>query len=160
MPGTPIGREPFFSQPNMRLKANAASIQFAIKAFDVRFKKRSLDFQRKIANAQVEQLLISQFIPRKTVAASVARARPAAHSATSSAAGDSEIGLCGQKYPWKPGLAPDLMTTVIPRGREITLRVRMNRRGHCSGVVLDALAGIKCLARHQFSEMMKDNVVQ
>src|SRR6267378_5255050 len=67
-----VRREPLFREPNVGLKSNAAIIQFAIETLDVRLEKRSLDLDGKIANTQLEQMLVRQAMPGKTVAHAVA----------------------------------------------------------------------------------------
>jgi hypothetical protein len=47
----------------MRLKANAAIVQFTVKAFDVRLDERTLDANGKIADASIEQPLIGDKTP-------------------------------------------------------------------------------------------------
>jgi hypothetical protein len=47
---------------------NAATVQFAIEAFDLGLKERTLDFDRQVADAEIEQLLIRQSVPGESVA--------------------------------------------------------------------------------------------
>src|SRR5438445_208709 len=63
--------EPLFRKPHVGLKSDAAIIQFAIETLDVRLEKRSLDLERKIANAQVKEMLVRQAMPGKTIAHAV-----------------------------------------------------------------------------------------
>jgi hypothetical protein len=56
--GNTIWGKPLFGQPHVRLKPDAAPIQFTVEAFDVRLEKRSFNLERKIANSQVEQMLV------------------------------------------------------------------------------------------------------
>src|SRR5688572_27768600 len=52
----------------MRLESNAAIVQFAIKTLDMRLEKRALDLEGKITDPHVQQMLVRQTIPGKTVA--------------------------------------------------------------------------------------------
>ena len=52
--GHAVGREPLGRQPDVRLEANAAIVQFAVQALDVGFEKRSFDSDRQIADPSVE----------------------------------------------------------------------------------------------------------
>ena len=52
----------------MRFEANASSIELAVKSFYMGFKKRPLDFDRQVADAQIKQLLVTQTMPGETVA--------------------------------------------------------------------------------------------
>ena len=61
--GNAIGREPLSRQPDVWLETDPAIVQFAIETFDVRFEKRSLEANRQIANASVEQSLIRDETP-------------------------------------------------------------------------------------------------
>jgi hypothetical protein len=47
----------------VRLKANAAIIQFTVETFDVGFDEGTLDADGKIADASVEQPLIGDLTP-------------------------------------------------------------------------------------------------
>jgi hypothetical protein len=62
-----VRREPFFRKPHMWLKPDAAIVQFAVQAFDVRLEKRTFDLERQVGDAQIEQMLVSQTIPGKAV---------------------------------------------------------------------------------------------
>src|SRR6266849_4290466 len=44
-----VGRKPFRRQPDMGFETNAAIVQLAIEALNMRFKKRALDPDRQIA---------------------------------------------------------------------------------------------------------------
>src|SRR2546422_1064292 len=57
--GNAIGREPFFRQPDVRLEANAAGVELVVETFDMRLEERSSDLDRQIADALVEQLLVT-----------------------------------------------------------------------------------------------------
>src|ERR1700686_4820286 len=61
-----VRRKPFRRQPDVRLKANAAFVQLAVETFNMRFKKRSLDSYRQIANTRVEQSLIRNETPSES----------------------------------------------------------------------------------------------
>src|SRR5678815_2485009 len=54
-----VRREPFFGQPNMRLKPNATLVEFAVEPFDMWLEERALDLEGQIADAQIEQVLVS-----------------------------------------------------------------------------------------------------
>ena len=52
----------------MRLKANAACVQFAVKPLDLGFQERPLDFDRQVADTEVEQLFVAETLPGESVA--------------------------------------------------------------------------------------------
>src|SRR5437868_1198537 len=66
--GHAVWRKPLLRQPNMGFEADSAGIELVVKAFYVRFEKRPLDFYRKVADAQIKQLLIAETMPRESVA--------------------------------------------------------------------------------------------
>ena len=75
--GHAVRREPLFGQPDVRLEANAAFVEFTVETFDVRLEEGVLDLDGQIANPHVEQMLVSQTVPGKLVA----QAAPASLSA-------------------------------------------------------------------------------
>src|ERR1700681_23676 len=46
----PVGCKPLSRQPHVRFETNAAIVQLAVEAFDVRLQKRTLDPYRQIAD--------------------------------------------------------------------------------------------------------------
>src|SRR5690349_2829474 len=49
-----VGRKPFFCKPNVWFEANSSVIKFAVKTLDVWLEKRTFDFYREIADAQIK----------------------------------------------------------------------------------------------------------
>ena len=64
--GHAVGRKPLFREPDVRFKANAAIVQFAVETLDVIFEERSLDPDREIADTRVEQSLIRNEAPSES----------------------------------------------------------------------------------------------
>jgi hypothetical protein len=52
----------------VRLEPDAATVEFTVKSLDVWLEKRALDFEGQVANAQIEQVLVREAIPGKTIA--------------------------------------------------------------------------------------------
>ena len=52
----------------MGLEANSAGVELAVKAFYVGLQKRPLDFNGKVADAQVKQLFVAETMPGESVA--------------------------------------------------------------------------------------------
>ena len=46
--------EPLFGQPNVGLEANSPAIELAVKALDVRLKKRTFYLDGQVANPKIE----------------------------------------------------------------------------------------------------------
>ena len=61
--GHAVGREPFFSEPDVRLKANLARVQFFVEPLDAVLQNGSPYAQRKVAQALVQQLLVRHQMP-------------------------------------------------------------------------------------------------
>ena len=63
-----VRREPFFRKPDVRLKPNAATIQFTVQPLDVRLEKRSLKLEPNVADPHIQQVLVGQAIPWESIA--------------------------------------------------------------------------------------------
>ena len=52
----------------MGFEANSTGVELAVEAFYVRLQKRPLDFDGKVADAQVKQLFVAETMPGESVA--------------------------------------------------------------------------------------------
>jgi hypothetical protein len=52
----------------VRLEADRARVQLAVKPLDVGLQKRALDFDRQVADTQVEQLFVGETVPGESIA--------------------------------------------------------------------------------------------
>src|SRR5687767_13729453 len=65
--GHAVGRKPLLGQPNMGFKADSAAVQLAVKPLDVGLQKRPLDFDWQVANAQLQQLFVTETVPGESI---------------------------------------------------------------------------------------------
>jgi hypothetical protein len=52
----------------MGFEANSTAVELAVEALYVRLQKRPLDFDGKVADAQVEQLFVAETMPGESIA--------------------------------------------------------------------------------------------